>query len=130
MTRFQNALAFLNQHINLERKRADQFKPSAMDPDRPARLLAQLGDPHHTYPSLHIAGTKGKGSTAALCAARLAAAGYKVGLHTSPHLQDVRERFRIWHGDDRDGLISRDAFAGVVDQLRPGGGAAARCDLV
>ena len=54
-----------------------------------------LGNPHRRYPTLHVAGTNGKGSTSHTLAAILQAAGYKVGLYTSPHLIDFRERIRV-----------------------------------
>lgn len=58
-------------------------------------LLGRMGDPHRRYPVLHIGGTNGKGSTAALAASILQASGHRVGLYTSPHLIDFRERIRI-----------------------------------
>jgi dihydrofolate synthase/folylpolyglutamate synthase len=58
-------------------------------------LMARLGMPQTRYRVLHIAGTNGKGSTAAMAAAILQAAGYRVGLYTSPHLVDFRERIRV-----------------------------------
>ncbi len=54
-----------------------------------------LGNPHRRYPTIHVAGTNGKGSTSHTLAAILQAAGYKVGLYTSPHLIDFRERIRV-----------------------------------
>ncbi|MGM9810185.1 MAG: bifunctional folylpolyglutamate synthase/dihydrofolate synthase, partial [Paludibacteraceae bacterium] len=59
------------------------------------RLMAHLGNPHERFASVHIAGTNGKGSTSHLIAASLQCAGYRVGLYTSPHLVDYRERIRI-----------------------------------
>lgn len=58
-------------------------------------LLARLGDPHRRFRSVHIAGTNGKGSTAAFLAGILRAAGFRVGLYTSPHLVDFTERIRV-----------------------------------
>jgi dihydrofolate synthase/folylpolyglutamate synthase len=58
-------------------------------------LDEEAGRPHQAYPCVHIAGTKGKGSTGALIAAALQAAGYKVGFYTSPHLEDFCERIQI-----------------------------------
>jgi dihydrofolate synthase/folylpolyglutamate synthase len=58
-------------------------------------LLASLGDPHKRFASLHITGTNGKGSTAAMAASILQRDGYRVGLYTSPHLVDFRERIRV-----------------------------------
>ena len=59
------------------------------------RLMAHLDNPHERFASVHIAGTNGKGSTSHLIAASLQCAGYRVGLYTSPHLVDYRERIRI-----------------------------------
>lgn len=58
-------------------------------------LTAYLGHPERCYPTIHIAGTNGKGSTASMIASMLTAAGYRTGLYTSPHLVDFRERIRI-----------------------------------
>src|SRR4026208_1445148 len=58
-------------------------------------LMARLGMPQTKYHVLHIAGTNGKGSTAAMAAAMLQAAGYRVGLYTSPHLVEFSERIRV-----------------------------------
>jgi len=60
-----------------------------------AALARRLGDPQRRYRSLHIGGTNGKGSTAAMAAGILQAAGYRVGLYTSPHLVEFRERIRV-----------------------------------
>ncbi len=60
-----------------------------------ANLLSRLGDPHLGLPCLHVAGTNGKGSTAAMVEAALLAAGIKTGLYTSPHLVSFTERFRV-----------------------------------
>ncbi|HXV43401.1 MAG TPA: bifunctional folylpolyglutamate synthase/dihydrofolate synthase, partial [Anaerolineae bacterium] len=63
--------------------------------ERLKELLARLGNPHKKFPSLLIAGTKGKGSTAAISESILRRAGYKTGLYTSPHLHSFRERIRL-----------------------------------
>ncbi|NWF70089.1 MAG: bifunctional folylpolyglutamate synthase/dihydrofolate synthase [Chloroflexi bacterium] len=92
-------------------------KPGTQDAQRPARaraLLAAMGEPHLRYPLLHVTGTKGKGSVCAMCAAVLRAHGLRVGMYTSPHLQDVRERFLI------DGqMVSRAALSAAVTTLAP-----------
>jgi dihydrofolate synthase/folylpolyglutamate synthase len=119
LTTYDDALNWLNSFINLEKKRSDQYRPEAMTLDRPRRLLHALDDPHRRYPSIHIAGTKGKGSTAAMCAAALQAAGYRVGLYTSPHLHDVRERFRVLTPADPDGRVSGADFVELVRHVRP-----------
>ncbi|MFM8319815.1 MAG: bifunctional folylpolyglutamate synthase/dihydrofolate synthase [Chloroflexota bacterium] len=82
--------------------------------DRMHRFAAALGNPHYRYPILHVAGTKGKGSVSALCAAALQEAGYRVGLYTSPHLIDYTERIQV------DGQpIARAELVALVDELRP-----------
>lgn len=76
-------------------------------------LLGRLGNPHLAYPTLHVAGTKGKGSTAAFIAQALIESGLKTGLYISPHLQDWRERIQI----DRC-LIPGEALARLVQDAR------------
>ena len=71
---------------------AAAYKPGL---DNTYRLMAHLGNPHERLRAVHVAGTNGKGSTSHLIAAALQAQGYKVGLFTSPHLVDFRERIRI-----------------------------------
>lgn len=68
------------------------YKPGL---ERVTEFLGMLGNPHERFRSVHIAGTNGKGSTAHMMAAVLQRAGHKVGLYTSPHLTDFRERMRI-----------------------------------
>ncbi len=63
--------------------------------NRIRRILAALGDPHRMWPAVHVAGTNGKGSTCAMLAAAIGAAGYRVGFFSSPHLHSVRERIQV-----------------------------------
>ena len=77
-------------------------------------LLRLLDNPHLCAPAVHIAGTKGKGSVAAMIARVLTASGYRTGLYTSPHLHTLRERIRI-----NDSLISEAEFASLVTRLKP-----------
>lgn len=77
-------------------------------------LLHRLGDPHLSARAVHIAGSKGKGSTAAMIAAGLRAAGHKTGLYTSPHLLTLRERINV----DGKPILKRE-LADVVAGLRP-----------
>src|SRR3954470_12121272 len=92
---YQEALSYWFAHANYER-----FAPGPGDLklDRMRALLARLGDPHRRLRIVHVAGSKGKGSTAAMLAAVLRRAGYRTGLFTSPHLCRVEERFQF---DDR-----------------------------
>ena len=84
------------------------------DLGRVAALLERLGSPHLAAPTIHVAGTKGKGSVSALCDAALHAAGYRTGFYSSPHLHSFCERIRR---DTRP--IDRARFAGLVDELWP-----------
>jgi dihydrofolate synthase / folylpolyglutamate synthase len=76
-------------------------------------LMVRLGMPQIRYRTLHIAGTNGKGSTAAMAAAVLQAAGYRVGLYTSPHLVEFRERIRV-NGE----MIAESRVAQLTEQLQ------------
>ncbi len=80
---------------------------------RMERLLALLGNPHHVFRAVHVAGTNGKGSTAAFIEAGLRAAGRSVGLYTSPHLVRFNERVRL-EGEE----ISDPDFARAVEEVR------------
>jgi len=119
MESYQRALDYLYSFINFEHKSLDRYQAAKIDVDRPRRLLALLGDPHKRFPSIHIAGTKGKGSVAAISAACLRLAGLRVGLYTSPHLREFRERIRILTPDDADGRISEAAFVEAMARVRP-----------
>jgi len=84
------------------------------DLQRIGAFLEALGNPHIGVPTAHIAGTKGKGSTAAMVTSVLDVAGYKPGLFTSPHLHTFRERIRV--GDE---LIPEEGFGRIVEDLWP-----------
>src|SRR4051812_27980224 len=100
---FDEALAFWYGRIDYERR---QPRPGDLKLDRMRAVLRRLGDPHRRVRSVHIAGTKGKGSTSAILASILRAAGHRTGLFTAPHLSDVSERVQV------DGIpISRDEIA-------------------
>src|SRR5438093_1463531 len=77
-------------------------------------LLKRLGNPQAHFKTVHVAGTKGKGSTCAMVAAMLQASGYKVGLYTSPHLVDIRERIQI-----SGAMIPPADFARMVRLVEP-----------
>ncbi len=90
-----SALEFLLGRINYERTSTVPYRSGEFKLDRMRALLALLGDPHLALRAVHIAGTKGKGSTASMIAAVLIAAGYSTGLYTSPHLERLEERFLV-----------------------------------
>jgi dihydrofolate synthase/folylpolyglutamate synthase len=107
-----DAEAFLEGLINHERRADAPYTRFDLAPIR--RLLACVGDPHARLSVVHIAGSKGKGSTALLTEALLRASGERVGTFTSPHLERWTERFRI---DGRD--VDGDSLAAAVETLRP-----------
>ena len=115
---FTEAITYLYSFINLETKRQDRYLASKLDTTRIRRMLAALDSPHHTFPSIHIAGTKGKGSVAAMCTYILRAAGLRVGLFTSPHLVDFRERIRILTPEDEDGRIPEGDFIRHLETIK------------
>jgi dihydrofolate synthase/folylpolyglutamate synthase len=90
-----SALAWLDRRINFERAVPASAAPGTFGLTRVRRLLAAIGDPHHQFPVVHVAGTKGKGSTVAMLAAVLQAAGHRVGRYMSPHVDALEERICV-----------------------------------
>ena len=82
--------------------------------DTTRALASAMGDPHTRYPSLHVAGTNGKGSVVATLDTLLRDCGFRVGRYTSPHLVDFRERIAV-NGE----LISEDAFVELITRWTP-----------
>ncbi len=102
---YEDALAYLNGRLRLGVKLGNE---------RFSALLRRLGDPQARLRVVHIAGTKGKGSTAAMTASVLASSGYKVGAYLSPYVYDVRERVQIGGA-----MIPRADFARWVSAIKP-----------
>lgn len=111
---YQAALDYLYSFVDYSLTRQDRLAAANFNLQRMADLMAQLGNPHQNYPVIHVAGTKGKGSTAAMIAAVLEKAGYKVGLYTSPHLQDYCERIQINRTN-----ISHERLVALVEKIKP-----------
>ncbi|GAB4582153.1 MAG: folylpolyglutamate synthase/dihydrofolate synthase family protein [Anaerolineales bacterium] len=111
---YSSALAYLNSFTDHSKTHAANLAPENFNLARVDALMASLGTPQQAYPVIHIAGTKGKGSTAAFCAAALQAAGYTTGLYTSPHLEDYVERFQINRMP-----IAHANFARLVENIQP-----------
>jgi dihydrofolate synthase/folylpolyglutamate synthase len=107
---YEQALAFWFGRINYEKIVPG---PGDLKLDRMRDLLRRLGDPHDRLRILHVAGSKGKGSTSAMLAAVLSQAGYRTGLFTSPHLDRVEERIQI----DGTSIASAD-LAEVLGEIR------------
>lgn len=112
--RYQETLDWIYSWVDFSMKRHVDDKHRFFKLDRMNQLMELLNFPHHKFPSVHVAGTKGKGSTASLIASTLQASGYKVGLYTSPHLEDFRERIII-NGE----MISEHSVIELADQMRP-----------
>lgn len=91
----QKAEKFLYSFVNYERKTGVVYSETNYNLDRYRQFLAKQDDPQNRGRSIHVAGTKGKGCVCAIIASVLSANGYKTGLYTSPHLVDIRERFRL-----------------------------------
>ncbi|MGQ0601057.1 MAG: bifunctional folylpolyglutamate synthase/dihydrofolate synthase [Anaerolineales bacterium] len=113
MMTYQESLDFLYSFVDYGATRLVKYSPETFDLSRMRALLDLMGNPQDGYPTLHVAGTKGKGSVSALCAAALAAGGHRTGLYTSPHLLDFRERMQI-NGE----YISEASIAAIVERLR------------
>ena len=111
---YKAALAYIEEFIDYERSPDFSRQARLYNLNRISLLLERLGNPHDRLQVIHIAGSKGKGSTAALIASVLTQAGYKTGLFTSPHLITPRERCRI-DGD----LISKADVACYIEKLKP-----------
>jgi dihydrofolate synthase/folylpolyglutamate synthase len=111
---FRSALNFLNSVTDYEKMSRVGYNHTNFNLSRMNRLLASVGNPHREFRSVHIAGTKGKGSTASMVAHMLGACGYTVGLYTSPHVMDVRERISV-----NGAMISEADFVRVIARLAP-----------
>jgi len=95
ISNYTTACRWLYEHVNHERLRVVSYNNRTFSLDRVRKLLGRLGNPHQATKFVHVAGTKGKGSTCAMVSSILKASGYTVGLYTSPHLVDLRERIAI-----------------------------------
>ncbi|MGA2256397.1 MAG: Mur ligase family protein [Thermoguttaceae bacterium] len=113
-TRQADSLQFLLGRENYERWQKMPYDPARMGIERIRQLLGAIGSPERSLPIIHVAGTKGKGSTSAMIAAALSAAGYRTGLFTSPHLERIEQRIAI---DDHP--CEAEEFTVLLDLLRP-----------
>lgn len=111
---YQRALDFLYSRINYERVVETPYSRREYRLARMRELLARLDQPQDALRIVHVAGTKGKGSTAAMIAAILSAAGYRAGLFSSPHLNRVEERVSVC-GEN----CTEEQFTALIERLRP-----------
>ncbi|MEA3335423.1 MAG: folylpolyglutamate synthase/dihydrofolate synthase family protein [Chloroflexota bacterium] len=113
-TDYQTALDYIFNYVDYERRRAVPYDEEAWDLDRTRRALRMLGNPQQQFKVVHVAGSKGKGSSAANIESVLRASGLRTGFYTSPHLHTFRERIRI------DGnLLEPAQMVNLLDQCRP-----------
>ncbi|MBE0670647.1 MAG: bifunctional folylpolyglutamate synthase/dihydrofolate synthase [Anaerolineales bacterium] len=113
-TAYNQALDYLYSFVDYSLKHSSELAKADFNLNRMFALMESLGEPQKKYPVIHVAGTKGKGSTSALCAAGLQAAGYTVGLYTSPHLLDYTERIQI-NGEP----ITHEQLIELVEEIKP-----------
>ena len=111
---YRQAEEYILSFTDYEKIPGIAYTSANYDLRRMEKLLRPLGNPHLGTRTVHIAGTEGKGSTAAMITQSLIEAGYKTGLFTSPHLHTLRERIRV-----NDVLISEADFASIVTSIKP-----------
>ncbi|MFC1804707.1 bifunctional folylpolyglutamate synthase/dihydrofolate synthase [Candidatus Omnitrophota bacterium] len=128
---YPQAVQYLGSFVDYERTPAYPDKKDSKQLERVVSFLSVIGSPQEDLKCIHVAGTKGKGSTCAFITYILREAGFKVGLYTSPHLSDLRERVRILSRDgsepkakvsptlDFEGMISEEELRLLVERLRP-----------
>jgi dihydrofolate synthase/folylpolyglutamate synthase len=111
---YEQALDYLFTRTDYEKQQKLRYNVTTFDLERMNTLLRNLGNPHRKTKFVHIAGTKGKGSTATMLARMLEATGYKVGLYTSPHVSTLHERIAV-----NSDMISRKEFLGLMNRIQP-----------
>jgi dihydrofolate synthase / folylpolyglutamate synthase len=114
MGRYQDALEYIFGYVNYEKQARYPYNAVTFDLSRMEEVLERLGRPHERFRCVHIAGTKGKGSTSAMVESVLRAAGYRTGLYTSPHLHTFRERIRL-----DGGLMSKAELVDLLERSKP-----------
>jgi len=111
---YEQALDYLFTKTDYEKQQKMRYNVTTFDLERMNTLLRNLGNPHKKTKSVHIAGTKGKGSTATMLSRMMEANGYKVGLYTSPHVSTLHERIAV----DSE-MITRKEFLGLMNRIQP-----------
>lgn len=112
--KYQPALDYIYSFVDYSLTRNLNNSSANFDLGRMVEFAESLGNPQTKFPCIHVAGTKGKGSTCALINSALMAAGYKVGLYSSPHLIDFTERIQV-----NGRKISHTEFVRLIDKLKP-----------
>lgn len=111
---YRAALDYLNSRTDFEKMLRVGYNHTNFNLSRMLRILAGLGNPHKKIRTLHVAGTKGKGSTCHMLASMLQQSGYRTGLYTSPHIVDLRERIAV-NGE----LVKEAEFTRLMAKIAP-----------
>jgi|LauGreDrversion4_2_1035121.scaffolds.fasta_scaffold91305_1 dihydrofolate synthase/folylpolyglutamate synthase len=117
---YNAAVRYLMERTDFERMRSVRYNEQTFKLERMQQLLAKLGNPHEQIRTVHVAGTNGKGSTVAMIASMLQACGYTVGVYTSPHLVELRDRIVI-NGQSIDRAVFADAVKTVAKAAEKAG---------
>jgi dihydrofolate synthase/folylpolyglutamate synthase len=117
---YNAAVRYLLERTDFERMRSVKYNETTFKLDRMEQLLAKLGNPHKQIRTVHVAGTNGKGSTVSMIGSMLQACGYTVGIYTSPHLVDLRERILI-NGQMVDKAVFTDLMKRVAKAAEKAG---------
>jgi dihydrofolate synthase/folylpolyglutamate synthase len=112
--KYQETLDYLYSYVDFSLTKSSRYSAEHFDLARMHNLVERLHHPERNFPIIHIAGTKGKGSVAAMCQNVLTTAGYRTGLYTSPHLHDYAERIQI------DGqAIPHEDLISLIEEIKP-----------
>ena len=109
---YDEAIKYLFNRTNYEQEKHLRYNVDTFNLKRMEHLLSRIGNPHTKIDTVHIAGTKGKGSTATMLANMLEANGYKVGLYTSPHVVNLHERIMV-----NSEMITKTAMLGLLNRI-------------
>ncbi|MDH4239295.1 MAG: bifunctional folylpolyglutamate synthase/dihydrofolate synthase [Phycisphaerae bacterium] len=109
---YKEALKYLYERTDYEKEKRLRYNVTTFNLSRMENLLSLIGNPHKKIPTVHIAGTKGKGSTATMLAKMLEANDYVVGLYTSPHLVHLHERIRV-----NEKMIRESEMLGLLNRI-------------
>jgi dihydrofolate synthase / folylpolyglutamate synthase len=112
--KYQANLDYLYSFVDYSLTRNLKYSPEKFNLDKMKTLVEWMGNPHKEYPVIHVAGTKGKGSTAAMIASILMAADYRTGFYLSPHLQDFAERIQVNNMPIPHGALNQ-----LVETIKP-----------
>jgi len=113
MFSYEEAVEYVDSLVNYEKRPEIPYNKRSLNLQRMRYFLNSLGNPHQGLKVIHVAGTKGKGTTSVIVASILKAGGFKVGLYTSPHLISPRERIRI-----NGCLIKEEEFAYFLSEIK------------